>query len=200
MSGKWDVAADDPLNVSQAYEDRYARTTDPRHRKIIGTFLEHIRTEMAGDLEAVVATMVREPIFRHYWGYGHESGQEGYDAVRTRYKAMLVDGPGIGNLRLENHRFIVDDDAICDEFTLTRIVPWHLAKQSGYEVDAEEGHYACRRRMVAIVPFDEEGLMVGELSYAGLPDPHDCERVPDDELSPGYRRWLERLERSQRTA
>ena len=43
---------------------------------------------------------------------------------------------------------------------------------------------------MAFVPFDDEGRMVGEISYGHCPNPHDWDRVPDDELTPGYLAWL----------
>lgn len=190
MSSRWEVAADDPTIISRACERRYRVTTNPRHRLILETCIEHIRTETIGDLDGVMATIGAEAEWRHYWGPPDDPGHIGRDAVRAHYASMFATG-ALGNVRPTNHRLSIDDHAIISESTLTRIVPWEIAKQAGYVVPVEEGHYALSRRLANFVLFDDEGLMCGELSYGGPANPLHCERVPDDELSPGYRRWLE---------
>lgn len=192
MSSRWIVAADDVTVLSKAYEERFNATSNARHRQIIGTLLEHIRTEAACDLDGVMATLSPEPIFHHWWGYPNESGARGYDAVRARYAAMFERG-GLGNMRMTTHRFVVDDDATYDQFTITRIVPWWMAKESGYEIDDESGHYAVHHDLVAVVPYDADGLMIGELSYGSSHDPRAWDRVPEQELTAGYRAWQERF-------
>lgn len=188
MSTKRLVAADDIRCCSSAFEDRLAVTENPRHRANLETLIEHIRTEAAFDLDAVMATFDPEPAFRH----PHGPGPKGLDEVRDFYIAMFARG-GIGNSSLEVHRLIVDDHAIVDEFTYTLLVPWQMAKAQGYAITEEAGHYAVWNRLCGLKPFDDQSRMGGEITYGGPPDPRNCERIPDDQLSPGYLEWVERF-------
>lgn len=185
MSKKWQVAADDLSVMWKQYEERLAGIDTPRRRQVLGTLIEHLRTEASSDLEGVMRTVSPRAAFRHPDG----TGPKGLAEIRSFYEATFASG-GIGNMAVDTHRIVVDDDAIVNEYTLTMLLPWQLAKQQGYVIADESGHYAVRRRLCTMLPFDEDGLMLGEITYSCDVDPHDCERVPDDQLSPGYLQWL----------
>lgn len=184
MSDKWLVGADDLSVLTHAWEARLKATENPRHRAIIETVIRHMRTEGSNDLDGVVGTLAPNPIFIHDDGHG----PKGTDEVRDYYAGMFTRG-GLGNMRVKQIRLIIDDDAAVTEFKISRIVPWKQAKEAGYAIPEESGHYAVHRSMVTVMPFDEEARLGGEISYARQHDPSDLDRVPDDELSEGYRAW-----------
>ena len=188
MSSQRKVAGDDPSVIWQPYEERLRQTEHPRRRQILETLIEHLRTETTGDLDGVMATVAPDAEFSGPQG----PGPKGWDEVRAHYEAVFAAG-GIGNASVKTHRIIVDDDAIVNEYTWTLILPWRLAQEQGFAITEESGQYAVWQRVCTVLPFDAEGRLQGEISYGGRMDPADCERVPDDELSPGYLNWLENL-------
>lgn len=181
----WWVAGDDPSTIWRPFEERLSQTEDPRRRQILETIIEHLRTETTGDLEGVMATVAPDAAFSTPWG----DGPQGWDEVRVHYEEVLAAG-GIGNARVETHRILVDDDALVNEYTLTLVVPWHTAKEYGFDIPDETGHYAVSERVCTLLPFDPEGRLRGEVSYGRNKNPNAWVKVPDEELSPGYLQWL----------
>ena len=193
MSPKWQLPADDPAVITREYEERLKDLDDPRHRKMLETLIEHIRCVVAGDLDGVMRTMVSEPEFS-MWGPHGDTGSKGRDATRAKYGGTTGSG-GIANQTVKIERFVIDDHTIVVELTETRLLPWQLAQERGYKLAEEWGHYAVHRHCAVVIPYDDDGLMCGENNYGmGWPqNPLDWERVPDDELSPGYLEWLNGL-------
>lgn len=193
MPRKWTVVADDPTIVTRKFDNRLEVTVNPRHRTILRTTIDHTMAEALGDLEGTMRTVAPDPEYRHIYGPPHNTLRRGTDAVREYYTNMFANG-GLGSVAdVIDHRVIVDDHAIATESTSIRLTPWYQAKAAGYAIPEERGHYAVRRRLCGTIPFDEAGLMAGELSYGGPPDPFDFEFVPDDELPPSYLAWVEQF-------
>lgn len=186
-SEDWLVSADDPTITCRAYAERLAVTTNPRHRAMLETVIEHDQAEAAFDLERTMATLASDPEYGRYWGTPYEP-PHGRAGVRAFYESLFAQG-GIGNLRPDPKRLVVDDYTIVAEFTVTMIWPWWKARDLGCEIEDEAGHYANRRPLTTVMPFDNSLLMVGETSYGGT---HTWERVPDHEISGGYLAWVER--------
>ena len=188
MTSRWQVAADDTSVLWAPFEARLHQTDDLRRQQILRTIIEHLRTESAGDIEGVMATVAPDARFVNPFG----EGPNGWDAIRTHYEAVFAAG-GIGNMIVDTHRVVVGDDEIVNEYSFSFIVPAVLARRQGYSVTDTEGHFAVRQHGCTMLPFDPEGRLRGEISYTTNKDPDDWERVPDDQLSPGYLRWLEGL-------
>ena len=181
----WLVVADDPTVTCKAYVERLASTVNPRHRRMLATVIEHDRAETASDLERTMATLNAEPEYGRFWGTA-DVPPKGRAAVRSYYADLFARG-GIGNLRSDVKRLVLDDYAIIAEFDVTTIWPWRTARELGCSIDVESGHYAIRRPLVTVIPFDEAGKMCGEFSYGGT---FSWQRVPDGELSLGYLAWV----------
>lgn len=192
MSPKWQLP-DDPSMVTREYEKILATLDNPRHRTMLQTLIDHIRFVVAGDVDGVMRTMVAEPEFG-MWGPTGDTGSKGRDAVYAKYSATQG-GAGISNQTVTIDRFVIDDDTIVLEMTETRLLPWQLAKERGYTIDEEQGQYAVHRHCAVVIPFDDAGLMRGETNYGyGWPaNPHDWERVPDEDVAADYRDWLQAL-------
>ena len=190
MSRPFFVAADDLSVLWAPYEERLKTAESPRRRQVLETLIEHLRTEASGDLEGVMATVAPDAEFSTPYG----PGPKGWDEVREHYAQMFAAG-GLGNMAVDTHRIVVDDDAIVNEYTISVVLPWNLAKEQGYAIE-EEGHYAIHQRACTMLPFDSEGRLRGEITYAVEKDPNNFDRLADDQLSPGYLDWLDALPKS----
>ena len=138
-----------------------------------------------------MATLVPEPTYYTFGGPGGDDAPKGYQAVRAMYRDLFAMG-GIANMRGEVADIVIDDRTIFFHSRLTSVVPWGRAKEAGYALSDERGHYAVHKRVAVVLPFDDKGLILGETAYVAT-DVHDFEPLGEDELSPGYIRWLKRF-------
>jgi hypothetical protein len=168
-------------------EARLAKTTDPRHRKMIETVIEHGRAEAAVDVDRLMATLSSDPEY-HFWVGGRDLGPKGSEAVRAYYEGFVASGGAF----FESHkpRIVVDDDNVVTENILRQIIPAALAARRGYEVPDPDGHYIVVSRVVNFWPFNEAGELIGEDAFSSS-DMAVFEQVVEDELPPAYIRMLE---------
>jgi hypothetical protein len=166
----------------QNLEVRLARTTDPRHRKMIETVIAHAKAESYGDVDGLMATLSDDPQY-HFWSGGNDWGPKGRDAVRAFYEDFVASGAGF--FESVKVRVVVDDDTVVTESAMRGIVPGAVARARGCDVPDLDGHYYVTARTAIFWPFDAAGELIGEDSY-GSSDPRVCERVPDDELPAEY--------------
>lgn len=185
MTKQWMVAADDTSVLWKPYEERLAQTTEPRRRQVLETIIEHLRTESGGDLEGVMKTVAPDAAFRSPWG----PGPQNWDEVKVHYEEMFANG-GIGNMSVDLKRLVVDDDTIVNEYVCYMLFPARMARAAGYSVPDDDGHYAVWQSSATVLPFDPDGLLRGEITYTTEKNADDWKRVPDEELSPGYLKWL----------
>lgn len=190
MTTRWHVAADDPTYTQREFFALLETTQSPRHRAMLETLIRHDRAEIDCDIETVMSTLAPEP--EYGWTPGGGKAPKGVDEVRAHYAAMFARG-GIGNLTVRRERVLIDDRAIMMEHRVTRIVPWGVAERAGHAVPERRGHYAVHSDLATVVVFDDEARIIGEKSYGFGQNPPPIERVPDDELSPGYLAWIERF-------
>lgn len=188
MSDKWLVSADDPTITCRAFADRLAKTANRRHRAMLETVIEHDQAEGFRDLDRTMATLAEDPVYGRFWSCD-DVAPAGYAEVREYYGNLFASG-GIGNLRTEMRTIVVDDHAIVCELVATSIWPWQQALKLGCEGEEGAGHYALHRPLVTVIPFDDQLKIRGETSYGGA---FSWERVPDDELSPGYLAWADQF-------
>ena len=188
MSDSWLVSADDPTITCRAFVERLAETTNPRHRRMLETLIEHDQAEAVCDIERTMATLTAHPVYGRFWG-SVDVAPKGYSEVRAYYERLFAQG-GIGNLRSTMKNLVVDDHTIVAEFCVTALWPWWKAREMGCPGDEGPGHYAIHRPLTTVIPFDDDLKIRGETSYGGT---WSWERVPDDELSSGYLAWVARL-------
>ena len=199
VSPRWQLPSADPSIALRDYENHLQKLVVSRHRKMLETLIEHVRTVLEGSLDGVMATMVSEPEFST-WGPTGDVGPKGGDTVRAGYAgAFARPGGAITNQVNKVERFVIDDNTIALELTETRIWPAKLAKEQGYAVDGTDGYFAVRRRCAVIIPFDDQALIRGEMNYGfgWAVNPLDFERVAEGDLSAEYAKWLAALEGDQ---
>jgi hypothetical protein len=68
----------------QQLEERLARTTDPRHRRMLQTVIDHATAESRGDVDGLMATLSDDPQY-HFWSAGRDWGPKGRAGVRSFY-------------------------------------------------------------------------------------------------------------------
>lgn len=154
----------DPSKTWRKVEERLGRETNPRLRRNLELVLAHMKAEASGDLEALMRTVSPGA---HYHAYGTEEpflSPKGKDAVRAFYEAFV--GSGAFRLEFDLDRLVVDEDCILTEGTMRIAYPGATLRAMGHEVDDPEAFYLYESRMAVIWPFDRDGLVVGEDSYA----------------------------------
>jgi hypothetical protein len=156
----------DPSNTWRKVEERLKWETEPRRRRNLATVLAHMKAETVGDLEGLMATITtrHEP---QYHAYGTEDpvlNPKGRDAVRQFYAAFVA--AGAVKLELDVDRLVVDEDCVVTEGLMKIAYPGQLLKLMGHEVPDESAAYLFRTRMCIVWPMDEDGLVIGEDTYA----------------------------------
>jgi len=170
-------------------EARLDKTTNPRHRKMIETVIDHGRAEASFDLERLLATLSPDPEY-HFWSDGHDLGPKGYGAVRSYYEGLVASGGAF--LEACNPRSVVDDDNVVTEYTMRQLIPGSLAAQRGHRVPNPDGHYLFVTRLVNFWPFNKAGELTGEDVYSSA-DTTTLEQVAEDELPVAYVQMLEQI-------
>jgi hypothetical protein len=177
-------------------EDKLARTTNPRHRQMLQTVIDHAQAETRGDVDGLMATLGDDPQY-HFWSGGKDWGPKGLDGVRKYYEDFVVSGAGF--FESEKVRLVVDDDNVVTESVMRQLVPGRIARQRGYEVPDIDGHYIVTARTAIFWPFDESCTLTAEDSY-GSSDLSDITQVPDDKLPADYVAMLDAIGQPLRSA
>src|SRR5258706_2715070 len=95
-----------------ALRKRLADTENQRHRTMLEPVIAHLEAEVAGSLDALMATLVPDPVY-HFWGNGGDYGPKGADAISSYYGQLVADRRGV--LEFDIDRIVVDDDTIITE-------------------------------------------------------------------------------------
>jgi hypothetical protein len=173
----------------QQLEERLARTTNPRHRKMLQTVIDHARAESRGDVDGLMATLSDDPQY-HFWSGGRDWGPKGQAAVRAYYEGFVASGAGF--FESYKPRIVVDDDNVVTESVMRGIVPGVIARERGYDVPDVDAHYLVTARTAIFWPFNEACELVSEDSY-GSSDVKEWELVPDHELPAAYVAMLDAI-------
>jgi hypothetical protein len=148
----------------KAMEERLARTTNPRHRMMLERLLVHARGEAAPDVDMVMGTLGADPAY-HSWTAAPNMSPRGREAVYDFYVNNVVQA-GRHVFEFDIDRMVVDDDTIITEGYMTMLYLGRDAIATGLPVDDPKGFYAVRTRMMIVWPYDAEGMIIGEDSYA----------------------------------
>ncbi|MEM7019880.1 MAG: nuclear transport factor 2 family protein [Pseudomonadota bacterium] len=164
----------DSRNNWRLLDEMLASEKDAWRRTMLLALKEHMQAECGGNLEALLATMVDEPIF-HNWTAIEDSGPKGYAAVKEFYTGLI----GSGSNRFEYHiqRIIIGDDTLVTEGTIRTPFSGAMLKTMGMDDVKEEAFYATQGRAVTFWPFDSSGKIIGEDIHLISTDFTDIEEV-----------------------
>ncbi len=177
----------DPTRTWAAVEAAYEAQTNPRHRQLLKEVRDHMKTEVCGEIEPLMATLTAEPRY-HICGQGPEAGPKGRAAVRAFYETLIGAG---GNLfEFDVEKIIVDDNAVVTEGRLRNVYPGAtvlaagVAEVGGEPVDAT-ARYLGSAQLLTVWPADADGKLIGEDIYFGSsPFAHLEKLAPEDEPRP----------------
>ena len=159
------MALIDPRVTFRKVEERLETETDPVLRRNLETLLTHMKAEMAGDVDGLLATLSDDV---HYHAYGSDdpvTNPVGREQVRAFYDRFI--GSGAGQLQLDVDRLVVDRDCILTEGVMRIAYPGRTLRAMGIDVDDDDAYYLYEARMATLWPFDENGLARGEDTYTG---------------------------------
>lgn len=148
--------------------DRIAAETDPVRKRNLEVVARHVVEEVAGNLEALLATLVPEPEYV-VWGASDSTGPTGRAEVLRWYEALKA--AGRNRLDYDLHRVVVDEQTVVTEGDFLYAIDG--ADLSGIE-RAESGdlvesgtYYLVGHRTLVLWPINADGLIEGEHIYAG---------------------------------
>jgi hypothetical protein len=171
---------------------KVAALDSARQCKMLEVYLEHTQAEIDGDVDRVMATMNSDCRF-HTWFGGEEIGPKGWDAVKAMYAQMFATRSNY--MEIDYNRIVVDNNVIVVEFTQRKLLPGEnfvsgslaeMLRAKGERADPS-AYYLSKGRVVVMIPFDEQGRIIGEDSFTGGAA---IRKLSDDELSEAYRAWL----------
>lgn len=156
------MAVIDPTKTWELVEERLSRTTNERHRQVLGIVLEHMKAEAAPDMDRLMATLSPNPDY-HFWYANTDMGPKTTEGVRAYYEAFVTSGAN--HLVFEIDRLAVDDDLVMTEGWMKMIYPGAAAQAIGVDVDDPAGDYLLVFRQLINWPIDADGLIIGEDAY-----------------------------------
>ena len=146
-------------------EKRLAVETDPILRRNLETVLEHMKAEMRGDIDGLLATLSDDVAYHAYSSPDPLSNPTGKDQVRGFYERFIASGAG--RLQLDIDRLIVDKHAILTEGVMRMAYPGRTLAARGIVIDDPDAFYLYEARMATLWPMDADGKARGEDTYTG---------------------------------
>ena len=135
---------------------------------------EHVQAECGGDLEALMATLVDDPLL-HNWAGTTDSGPKGYDDLRAFYSNLITSGSNRFEYAIE--RIVIGDDTLVTEGEIKVPFAGKMLKAMGIEDVNEDAYYATVGRTVTFWPFAPDGRIIGEDIYSMTSDFSDAIEV-----------------------
>ncbi len=166
-----EVSKFDPEQSWAPLDRRIEQESDARCRQLLEQVRDHMRVEILGDHESLMATLVDEPRY-HFWGVPVEGGPKGRAAVHEFYRQMIEGG---GNwFHFDIQRIVVDHDSVVTEGSMRQKVPGAAIAASGIEEVAgepldPEATYLAESHILTVWPMSEDGRILGEDIYFGSP-------------------------------
>ena len=177
----------DPRKTWAAVAAAYEVETNPRHKKLLKEVRNHMKSEVCGKLEPLMATLTAEPRY-HIWGQGPEAGPKGRAAVRAFYQNLIASGGNLFEFNVE--KIVVDDSAVVTEGRLRQayagaiLLTAGVTEVNGEPVDAN-AKYVGNAQLLTVWPADPDGKLIGEDIYFGSSPFAQLEKLaPEDEPQP----------------
>ncbi|MCF2527732.1 nuclear transport factor 2 family protein [Yinghuangia soli] len=176
----------DPNRTWVPLEKRLADERDPVLRRNLEVVIAHQKAEAHGDLEALMATLCPEPVYRLGAPDNPRLHPRGTEAIRAYYGDFVASGAT--QLVHDIDRLAVDTHLVLTDGTIRIAYPGAVLAAMGMEVDdpAAGTYYLYESRMAIIWTIDDEGRIIGEESYtdrngfAGIAD----RKLTADDIAP----------------
>lgn len=140
---------------------------DARRRANLEIVARHVVEEVRGDIPALLATLVAEPVYR-IWGASSSSGPKGHAEVEAHYEAMVASGKN--RLEYELSLVLVDEHTVVTEGVFRHAYSGAtLAGRYGAAGTALDAWYLVEYQALVVWPISANGLIEGEEIYAGEP-------------------------------
>ena len=142
--------------------ERLAGETDERLRSNLAVVKRHVASEVAGDLEGLMATLVPEPEYQ-FLGAPQLGGDcKGYEPVRALYEA--ANNKGRNRREYDITHIVVDRETVVTEGILRHATLGSDLMAQGFGDDAVEpgGWYLTEDVTLIVWPINVHGLITGE--------------------------------------
>lgn len=177
----------DPTSGYRAVDERLARTTNPRHRAVLQVLRDHLYAECTKDFPLLLSTLADEPKYR-FWidSAGFGDGPKGTAAVTSHYENLYAENRHVCDFRID--RIVVDDDCVVTEGWFDQVFPGAVLASRGAAIDDRDAVYALRMHLLILWPFDAEGRLTGEDSYANgaMYDAAKIRKLAPEEIPPEF--------------
>lgn len=162
----------------QMLAERVATEPDARRREMLTTVARHVEAEVAGDVDALLETLIDDPRYQ-FWGRSGFDGPKGRDAVVAHYE--MLNASGINRLEFEITRVMVDDAAVLTEGWFRHAYQGTMLQLLGSDEDVDgSAWYLVEYLALVVWPFEGD-LIVGEDVYFGT-DPKVIRQLGAGEL------------------
>ncbi|MEQ9002993.1 MAG: nuclear transport factor 2 family protein [Pseudomonadales bacterium] len=178
----------DPHRSWLALEARAAEEANPRCRALLLKVRDHMRHEILGEIEPLMATLTASPVY-HFWG-GTPSVLQGAEAVRGFYQAMFERGGQQFEVVVE--RIVVDETAVITEGQVKIVRRGAELRAAGVDQVAGEpladgDLVLTTAQLITVWPADADGRLVGEDIYFGEDPLARAEKIQPADLPSYYR-------------
>jgi hypothetical protein len=164
----------DPQRSVDWLDNRIAKEQNPRHRAMIENYRTHLLSEVTGDMDSILATLVDEPVYHAYSSDSPqgERGPKNMTEVVAFYQTMF--DARINVLERFVDRLIVTDDFLISEGHVDHVFPGNTLATRAFATDAAgepidpESYYLVSYTICAVLPYIGEGTdvrMAGEDTY-----------------------------------
>jgi len=155
-------------------DELLAGESDAWRRTMLEGLKEHMQAECGGNLEALMNTLIDEPVF-HNWSATSDTGPKGRDALREFYGNLI--GSGSNQFEFDVERIVIGDDTLVTEGNIRVPFSGSMLQTMGVENVDPDSTYATRGRVVTFWPFDAAGKIIGEDIYSMTTDFDDLDEV-----------------------
>ena len=171
-----------PQYTLKPLDEFIAQTSNPKHLAILANYREHLLAEIAGDVDAIMATQAPEPQYHFYGAGAGDTGPKGQQEVRAFYQHIF--DQGYNKLRYDTDRFIVQDHALFHEGDMHIVFPGKALLAMDIPVVDPDAYYVYSYRQAAVFHYDADGVCTGEDTYSDGPlSPDRIRKLSDAEVA-----------------
>ena len=159
----------DMLKGWRAYKEAFEAETNPRSKAILAVMMDHIKWEVLGQPDRILASVSEDAVYRFY-GLGIPTEYHGKAAIRGFYQGLAESGAN--ELQLDIERLAVADwglaaDGVWHQVYLGTALQAQDNLVRSDSVDDPDAQYLVSQRMAWFFPFtnDEAPMLLGEIVY-----------------------------------